>query len=727
MNNQRFALPYGSRIVRTVLLWVATTIIVFGAGFFLIKNTIRAFATASLEVDSFTSLVSAVADPSEIINISITEDFPLTGTVHIPAGKTVHISSGGATRHTLTRAFASRLFSMAEEGSTLTFTNIIIDGNELAADEQMVKITNGTLNIGKDTILRNSNNTREDCEGYSCGGAIGANGKSSVVNIYDNSVLEHNKTTICGGALYLTSGTMNIYDDAVIRNNESTVSHGGAICVGNSNSTLNINGDASIVDNRSTASGGGVHSFYGATLNISGNATIARNHSQTHGGGLYFSSTEDRTRGTLNIFENAQIVDNTAEGQSGGMTARYSDVNIRGNASISRNTAGTSYGGLALGEGSMGTIGGNVTIVGNRATEDVGGIGVAQKSIGLIIEGNVVIENNSTGGYGGGIYSSNTPTLTIKDDVKIRNNTAGTSGGGIRSWGAVEISDRVEISDNKAKDGGGIDLIGSTATLLLKDNVVLSNNTADSGGAIHSDGLSTAQDPLRIQGSVAIVNNTARTGDGGAISIPHAALSSISIDQNVVFSGNSAATYALNIDPADQDTYDSTIQTSRFTAPFQNAYNNYDIAYAETDMTEIIVFFDTGSDDTIAPQFVPIGGSVSEPDEPSKEGKVFGGWYTGPTFSYKWDFESDKVDSDLVPGQDTMIFAAKWDDKKEPVSPEEPEEKPTLPSVPNSGVDSNDAELQDNLAPIVAIIASVSVVFVVTLVNNIRKQHRKID
>ncbi|MDR2506324.1 MAG: hypothetical protein LBD16_09515 [Oscillospiraceae bacterium] len=78
-------------------------------------------------------------------------------------------------------------------------------------------------------------------------------------------------------------------------------------------------------------------------------------------------------------------------------------------------------------------------------------------------------------------------------------------------------------------------------------------------------------------GDTVFQNNTAVI-NGGAIQIDYNCLSNLTVGQDVVFRGNSAdSAYAL--DPSDEALYNSHIFDNNFTAPFTQAYNNYDISY----------------------------------------------------------------------------------------------------------------------------------------------------
>ena len=65
------------------------------------------------------------------------------------------------------------------------------------------------------------------------------------------------------------------------------------------------------------------------------------------------------------------------------------------------------------------------------------------------------------------------------------------------------------------------------------------------------------------------------------------------------------------------------------------------------------VKFETGCKMKIPDQRVKKGGYVERPAEPTRNARVFAGWYYDEEYTERWDFENDKV-------QDHMTLYAKW-------------------------------------------------------------------
>ncbi|MBO6133155.1 MAG: InlB B-repeat-containing protein [Lachnospiraceae bacterium] len=65
------------------------------------------------------------------------------------------------------------------------------------------------------------------------------------------------------------------------------------------------------------------------------------------------------------------------------------------------------------------------------------------------------------------------------------------------------------------------------------------------------------------------------------------------------------------------------------------------------------VTFNTGDGSAVTPQKVEAGSLVSRPADPAHEKFIFSGWYKNPTLTQLWDFDADKVTSNVT-------LYAKW-------------------------------------------------------------------
>jgi len=65
------------------------------------------------------------------------------------------------------------------------------------------------------------------------------------------------------------------------------------------------------------------------------------------------------------------------------------------------------------------------------------------------------------------------------------------------------------------------------------------------------------------------------------------------------------------------------------------------------------VHFETNSKTEIPDQKVKRGEKVQRPEQPKRNGRMFGGWYVDEECTERWDFENDTV-------EDSMTLYAKW-------------------------------------------------------------------
>ena len=66
----------------------------------------------------------------------------------------------------------------------------------------------------------------------------------------------------------------------------------------------------------------------------------------------------------------------------------------------------------------------------------------------------------------------------------------------------------------------------------------------------------------------------------------------------------------------------------------------------ETEKVEVT--FDSRGGSEVEAQLVELGGYVGEPEEPTRQGYKFAGWYTDESLSYKWRFNVDTVDESMT-------------------------------------------------------------------------------
>lgn len=101
---------------------------------------------------------------------------------------------------------------------------------------------------------------------------------------------------------------------------------------------------------------------------------------------------------------------------------------------------------------------------------------------------------------------------------------------------------------------------------------------------------------------------------------------------------------------------------ANITGPSDTGDNDGDDSYC------VVAFYAKGGSD-VMPQVVTVGGLVSRPEDPTRDGHDFGGWYKDRDFTAEWNFDTDKVSGV------SLILYAKWtphgSDEPEPIPGDE--------------------------------------------------------
>ena len=427
--------------------------------------------------------------------------------------------------------------------SMLNLTGVTMTGNQSGASGGAIRFAGSILTVS--------------------GGVIGNSLDDNVPFSGPNTALTNG-----GGIAIANNATLNVQAGAVIQNNRAGINSaggyggGGIYTVGTSTSakaTLNIT-NAIISDNTlcyqvdgvtpnavTNCHGGGIHADNYTNVNISG-ATISGNYATGQAGGLFASGTAASATITGNNGVNTVISNNHANSSCGG-GIKVGGASGSGNgtsfsitdAEVSDNTAGTNGGGICLGQYLTSPV--NITrtlISGNKSGVDASGV-----------------QGTNPLYYGGGLFTDwtqGTPAITVNlaDSTVSQNSAPSSSGGGFAaaSYATVNLTGATSFTDNTAAiDGGGLYLApGATAS---------------------------------VGGSVSFTGNTA-VRDGGGIWVDWATpanLAKLSITSGATFSGNAADVGYMQHDPADDATYVAKIQSTAWTTPYLQGYNNYDIAY----------------------------------------------------------------------------------------------------------------------------------------------------
>ncbi|MDD3176875.1 MAG: pilin N-terminal domain-containing protein [Atopobiaceae bacterium] len=283
-------------------------------------------ATIQMLVESYD--ISAIHTIANSRNVTITtaktvaegctDGFPYRGT----AGTTA----------TLRSTKANPMFSMNDSNSTLGFSDIMVDGNDIG---RIVTVTAGTLDLGDGTTFTRGRATQ--------GSAICASGASTSVTMSGNATITGCTSTDAGAIDLFGGSTFTMKDSSSIQNNTGSL-HASAMFIRNSTlCNVYLQDDATIKGNTCTnasANCAAINTHPGsAAIHLSGNASITGNSTASSASSA--SAIWLRENCSLDITGNASITGNTATASAttGGVYASSSaTISVQGNAVVDDNT-----------------------------------------------------------------------------------------------------------------------------------------------------------------------------------------------------------------------------------------------------------------------------------------------------------------------------------------------------------------------------------------------------
>ena len=252
--------------------------------------------------------------------------------------------------------------------------------------------------------------------------------------------------------------------------------------------------------------------------------------------------------GTLVMNNNAAITGNQVSGAGAGVLIRNGGTFCMNGGEITNNTAGTEGGGVNNGTGGIFLMAGGI-ISGNSCPL----IGASR---------------------GGGVFNSGIFTM---EGGEIFGNYAIISGGGVFNAAYFTMEGGKLCGNSSGGNGGGIYNAGSERSLFIAGGEISGNFAAGSGGGIYMHPVEGTAPLITVTGKSLIADNMAGH-DGGGIWISFGQPCRLEIGPDTVFSGNKASR-AFNRSPADDGACSDHIAAVRWTSPFPQGYNNYDISY----------------------------------------------------------------------------------------------------------------------------------------------------
>ena len=397
---------------------------------------------------------TSAANPRTVL-IEILEDCTLSSNFSFSKNYTnITIKTGEelSTKSLIHGSYTGRLITFGGTLSTLTFENIILDGNNQSGG---LLSTSKDLNINSGVILKNCS-----ISGSTGGGLITITGGTATI---DGATLQGGSATGTGangrgGLIHVSGGNLSIAN-ATLEN--GTAVNGGCIWFGGT--ALNIS-NTKIQGSNSATTNGGVLYVNAGTVTISGSTTTLKNGTAAAGGIVYVNG------GSVNV-QDATLESGTASSQGG----IISSTNGTATLNISHAT---------LKNGSAGD-GGIIYFTGANAT--------------LTIEESML--QDVTTATNGGILYMNGGTVSINGGSILQNATATTNGGLVYVNGGTLNVKSATLQNGQASSGAIISKAGTGAL-----------NIGDTDSFVTINGGSTTSTLINITAGATTMTNTTING-----------------------------------------------------------------------------------------------------------------------------------------------------------------------------------------------------------------------
>lgn len=238
--------------------------------------------------------------------------------------------------------------------------------------------------------------------------------------------------------------------------------------------------------------------------------------------------------GSLAVITRSEALSDVAPFTNNG-TLSLANIVLEGNGVAASQPMIQSAGDLTVGRGT--TIR-NVTNSGNG--------GAINATAGAITVNGASLTGNSAAS-GAVIYNAGSGDISISGNASIRNNVATSGNGGAiyAAGGTISVSGTAVMSANHADSGNGGAIYAQNASIVIDQSADVHDNTAVSGGAIYAATATVTIAETEGVTPPSINNNTATSGDGGAIWVGAGmlAVSGGTISNNTAASGLGGAIY----------------------------------------------------------------------------------------------------------------------------------------------------------------------------------------
>jgi len=592
---------------------------------------------AIFNVSNQSQLTSALASTDAIIDIVVGTSFSITPVVTISGtNKTISITSGAGGPYTLLRGVTGNLFSLTGANTTVTLTNIFIDGNKYVAPYatnaggclfyvNAAAPTVPNLIVGSGAALQNNKSTATGTV------AAGVNvGSGGYLRLQDGGAVRYNDGGSNGG-IYLNGTTtvsckMDIFGGSLDHNTGTSV---GGVYVMRSQLHMTSGSVAYNVG----VNGGGVYVNANATFTMDGGYVEYNSTSggtSVHGGGIDLSAA-----GAYFVMNGGYIQYNRSP-YGGGLSLH---ANVADTAQIN---AGYIIGNESTGSGAVGA--GILFYNGGPTVNCNVYLGVTPG--GTPTAGPVVISNNQalqgTAGGIGATYSSGTlptaqqllstywPHLFIGPNVLFSGN---------QSSQGRDVSENACTTEECAVDvDTAMELLCTSFRNLSATHIQTTTFTSPFTYGYNDFDI---QMPIGCRVAAVIVtfipsngseNFTYIVPQGGTVPNP-----------TIIEECGQYYTFWYG-DPEYTTPWD-------FNTEIYSATNIYGLDWFIPCTWRNVVFFANGGT-AVPPQTVVTGTAAEEPPPPKRGCDKFAGWYIDPAFTIPYDFSS--------PVDYSILLYAKW-------------------------------------------------------------------
>ena len=530
-------------------------------------------------------------------------------------------------------------------------------------------------------------------DGYISFGALDmANNNGAGMCVRSSSPTITNVTIINNAASGSGGGMYNRFTSVVMTNvfisNNTATNYGGGVYYGSSSATLT---NVIIRGNSATDSGGGIYN--GSSSPSITNITISENSAE-YGGGMYNSSSSPSVT-------NCTISGNSANSYGGGMDNDYNSYPVFTNVAIIGNYAQYSGGGILNHPDSHPTFI-NVTISGNSAYDGGG--------MNNDYDAHPTLQNTIVWGNSSGIYNSCPDSnvtyhnCLVQDRNDASNNCLPASG---INENAVFVSLQPATPGNPTT-GGDYRLRLGSPVINLGDNFFNNTPTDLSGNPRIVDGVidmgayeygSYFVITFHTNGGTPVENRYIT--EGGVVGSVECIQTGFILEDwytDAAFTPSNI--WNVETDPvySDLDLYAKWVTAYTVTfnsnggsevepiivpigttipqpeSPIQEGYIfdgwykeaalinqwNFETDIVETNITlyakwlvACTVTFSSNGGSAVAPIIVPLGATITKPEDPELYGLHFAGWYKDAALLNIWDFDVDVVEANIT-------LYAKW-------------------------------------------------------------------